>query len=352
MLAGDNQFIRRLLIIAAIGAIFLLLWNISSIVLLIFAASLIAIIFHSISDPIQRHTGLSQRWSLVAAIFIIIAVFGLASWLFGNMIGHQISSLGERIPSAWEALKERLATTDYGQEILKQTATIKGGGLAPTVASGLSMAAFSLFDSLANFIIALVGGIFIAAQPKLYINGFLQLIPAGTRPRIAEALQLSGKALKLWFVGKLISMLCIGVLISVMLLIIGVPSSIALGLLAGLGEFVPYVGNLTAIFPALLLAVQQDTGMVLWVLAGYIAVQQFQGNVIMPLVQQRMLELPPALTIFSLAIFTLLFGFIGLLLAEPLTVFFFVMVKKLYVRDILGEATQIPGESMPVKLSA
>ncbi len=341
----DQQYIRRLLITIGIGAIVLLLWQVSSIVLLIFAAVLIAIILHSISDPIQRHLGLSQRWALVLSILLIVTAFSLTCWLFGNIISHQVVSLSERIPAAWEALKARLNMSEFGQNILEQTQNIESPGLAPGVASSISLAAFSVFGSLAHFIIALVGGIFIAAQPQLYSKGFLQLIPPNTRPRIAEAMQHSGRALRLWFVAKLISMLCIGVLISIVLLIIGVPSALALGLLAGLGEFVPYIGILSATLPALLLAVQQDPHMLLWVIAGYVAVQQFQGNVVMPLVQQRMLELPPALTIFSLATLTLLFGFIGLLLAEPLTVFCFVLVKKLYVRDTLGEVTQIPGET-------
>jgi predicted PurR-regulated permease PerM len=66
----------------------------------------------------------------------------------------------------------------------------------------------------------------------------------------------------------------------------------------------------------------------------------------MPLIQQRIVFLPPALTIFALIIFAALLGPLGVLFAEQLTVLFFVMVKKLYIQDILHEKTKIPGESL------
>ena len=65
------------------------------------------------------------------------------------------------------------------------------------------------------------------------------------------------------------------------------------------------------------------------------------------MVQQRAVDLPPALTLFSVLAFAMLFGTLGLLFSEPLTVVAFVAVKKLYVRETLGEPTEVPGERSP-----
>ncbi len=336
----EHKFFRQTLIVFGLAAFAALLWFLSDIIILIFGAVLLSVILHAISHPIQRHLGLPQRLALFIALLLIICAFVLVSWMMGSIVSSQMEDLSQRIPAAWETFKTKLAQYEYGDKLLQRVSNYQGQGIT----SGLSSAAFSLVDGVANFLVVLVGGVFIAAQPEIYKEGFLKLVPKGKRKQIDEALSLTGRALKLWFIGKLISMTCIGIMVSVVFLIMGLPSALALGLMAGLGEFIPYIGSLIAIIPAMLLASSQSWEMMLWVLGAFAVIQQIQGNLITPLVQQRMVNLPPALTIFSLITFAVLFGPIGVLFAEPLTVFFFIMVKKLYVRDMLGEKTVIPGE--------
>ena len=336
----EQLFFRKTLIVFAVAGFMALLLYLMNVILLIFGAVLLAIILHAISRPVQKYSGIPQRWALLISILLIICAFLFVSLMMGSIVTTQMEDLSQRIPAAWAGFKLKIGQYEYGSQALERISSFQGQG----VTAGLSSAAFSMADAVANFLVVLIGGIFIAGQPLLYRDGFLKLIPKATRPQISEALILTGRALKLWFIGKLISMACIGVMISIVLLIMGIPSAIALGLMAGIAEFVPYIGSLVAIFPALLLASSQSSEMVLWVLGAFIVVQQTQGNLITPLIQQRMVNLPPALTIFSLVTLAFLFGPIGILLAEPLTVFFFIMVKKLYVRDGLGEKVVIPGE--------
>jgi predicted PurR-regulated permease PerM len=126
--------------------------------------------------------------------------------------------------------------------------------------------------------------------------------------------------------------------------VIGLPSPLALGLIAAVGEFVPFVGPILAALPALVIAGSQSTEMLLWTLAAFVAIQQVESNLIAPLVQRRTVELPPALSLLSVLAFGVVFGPLGLVLAVPLTVVLYVLVKKLYVRETLGEATPVPGE--------
>ena len=336
----ELQFFHKTLIVFGLAAFTGLLWFLSGIIILVFGAVLLALILHAISHPIKKHTGMPQRWALVISILLIISAFIIVSWMMGSIVTGQMEDLNQRIPAAWEAFKGKVSQYEYGEQLLHRASNLQGAGIT----AGLGSAAFSVVDGIANFLVVLIGGIFIAAQPALYKEGFLKLIPRSRRGQIDEAFTLTGRALKLWFLGKLISMLCIGVMVSVVFLSMGLPSALALGLMAGLGEFIPYVGSLLAIFPAMLLASSQSWEMMLWVLGAFVVVQQIQGNLVTPLVQQRMVNLPPALTIFALITFAVLFGPIGILFAEPLTVFFFVMIKKLYVRDSLGEKTIIPGE--------
>ena len=139
-------------------------------------------------------------------------------------------------------------------------------------------------------------------------------------------------------------MVAVGFLTWLGLALIGVPSALTLALLAGLLEFVPYVGPIVSAVPAVLLAFAASPEMAFWTALLFFGVQQFEGYVLEPLVQQHAVDLPPALLLFALVAGGLVFGLIGVLFAEPLTVMLFVMVKRLYVREALQTPTPIPGE--------
>ncbi|MFC3128985.1 AI-2E family transporter [Coralloluteibacterium stylophorae] len=165
------------------------------------------------------------------------------------------------------------------------------------------------------------------------------------RAPAAEALADSGRALRLWLGGQAVAMLAVGVLTGLGLWALGVPAALGLAIIATLLDFVPLVGPIAAAVPAILLALTVDprTGLLTTLL--YLVVQQIEGNLLQPLVQQRAVELPPALLLFALIGAGLLFGVLGVLLAAPLTVVIFVLVKRLYVRETLGEDTDVPGEA-------
>jgi predicted PurR-regulated permease PerM len=151
-------------------------------------------------------------------------------------------------------------------------------------------------------------------------------------------------ALRLWLLGQLIEMAIIGVLSGFSVWLIGLPSPIALGVIAGVAEFVPYLGPILAAIPALLVAVTINLQAVLWTLLAYILIHQAEGHLIMPLIQRRMVHIPPALMLMNIVALSLLFGPLATVFAAPITVVLFVIVAKLYVRDSLEEQVPIPGE--------
>ena len=122
------------------------------------------------------------------------------------------------------------------------------------------------------------------------------------------------------------------------------PLAFLFGLLAALLDFVPNIGPIIAAVPAVLLTATTDPGQALSVVLLYIAVQAFEGYILEPLIQQRAVDLPPALLLFAIVAGALVFGPPGVIFAAPLTVVLFVTVKRLYVRDALGTPTQMPGE--------
>ena len=122
------------------------------------------------------------------------------------------------------------------------------------------------------------------------------------------------------------------------------PSPFALGLIAGLLEFVPFIGPVLGALPAVLIASTVDGATVLWTVLLFAVIQQVESNIVFPLLGRRMVSLPPALALFAILAAGVVFGPLGLLFGFPLAVVAFVLVKKLYVRETLGEETPLPGE--------
>jgi len=154
------------------------------------------------------------------------------------------------------------------------------------------------------------------------------------RPAFADALEDVGETLKLWLRAELILMTTMGVLIGLGLWIAGVPSAGALGLLAGLSEFIPYVGPTLAMLPALGFAATVGQGPLLGALATYAVVRIIQTNFITPYVQARVVSIPPAVTLFSIIGIGVVFG---LFFSAALLVVIFTLIRRLYVREVLGD---------------
>jgi predicted PurR-regulated permease PerM len=323
-------------------ALALFVWRTLDILLLLFGAILFAIALRSLSDLIERWTPLPEGWALGLAIVSLLAVITLAVWLFGAEARAQVDVLREALPRAWESLQKRFGDAAWFSTI--EETVDAPGRVSRNVLASARWAALSALAVLTDFLLIAFGAVFIAAQPALYRRGLLALFPPPLRARAGEAVDACGGALRLWLLGQLASMAIVGVMTGVGLWLVGLPSAFVLGVLAGLAEFVPIVGPILSAIPGLLLALSQGTHMVLWVLAVYVVVQQVESYVIMPFVHRTMVSLPPALTLFAVVAMAAVFGPLGVLFATPLTVVAYVLVKQLYIVDVLDEPTHIPGQ--------
>lgn len=338
----DQAFVRRLLITITIGILLVAAWQVVDVLLLVFAATLLAILLQAIAGPIHRRAHAPPRVALVLAVLGLVALLGGSMWLFGSEVAEQLRVLRDALPRAAGELQRRLEQLGLAPQIRQGIDDVVPD--ASNLVSGLGKALFSVGNAIAGTLLVFVGGIYLAAQPGLYRTGLLKLVPAARRALVAESLGATGQALRLWLLGQLVAMVVIGLLTGIGLALIGVPSALALGLIAGLADFVPVIGPIVAAVPALLIALTQGNDVVLLTLALYVVVQQIEGNLVMPLVQQRVGDLPPALLLFAVVAAGLLFGVLGVLLAAPLTVAIYVLVKRLYVREALDTPTPIPGE--------
>jgi predicted PurR-regulated permease PerM len=144
--------------------------------------------------------------------------------------------------------------------------------------------------------------------------------------------------------GRLASMALIGILTYIGLLVTGVPLALVLGFLAGILSFVPYIGPILSLIPALLVASLQSATVALYALAVYGIVQFAESNLISPVIQRRMVSIPPAFLVTAQVLGGVLAGGIGILLAEPAAVVVAVLIQTLYIEDVLNEPVSVIGE--------
>ena len=336
---SDWTFFRRALIAAAMIVLGLLVWRLSDILLLLFGVILIGILLSGGADSLSRRSHLPRGVALAMVVLVVVGSVAGVVVLFGTQIVSQLTDLWQRLPGALDNLEQRLGLGDISARVLQHAQSNPGN----IVFQITSWAGF-LINVLANILLLLVAGVFLAAQPLLYRQGALKLLPPSQRPQIEETMDFSAAALRQWLIGQLMAVLLVGVIIALGTSYIGLPSPLALGLIAGIGEFIPFAGPLLGAIPAILLALTQSWAQVALTLGLFLFVQVIESNLITPLIQRRMVSLPPVVTLFAIVCFGVLFGPLGVLFATPLAVFIFVAVNNLYVRGLLDEPTEVPGE--------
>jgi predicted PurR-regulated permease PerM len=186
-------------------------------------------------------------------------------------------------------------------------------------------------EALGGILIVVFLSIYLAADPQLYRRGALALIPHRRRKQAALVMDRVASVLRKWLVTQLIAMLVIGAVTTTVLLILRVKAAVALGVLAGLFEFIPTVGPLLSAIPGVAMAFLDSPEKAAMVAVAYWGIQFLENHILIPLLMKGGMDLPPALTVITQALLALVFGFLGLMVAVPLLATVMVMVQVLYV---------------------
>ena len=329
-----GSFAGRVLAAIALLAFAILVWQLHAVVLLVFAGILFAIVFDSGARFIGRWLRIGHSLCLVLATVAILGLAVGAIAIFGREVVHQVTDLVARLPAAWASLDARIGSRDLVAALRENLGRVLPDG--GTVLAALQYTIGSITGAASGFALALLGGIYLAARPDLYRRGFLLLVPDQHLDRVASSLDATRKALQDWLFGQLVSMTLTATAIALGLTVIGVPSALALGLICGLMGFVPMIGPLLGALPGVLVALTVGGDVLVQTIILYVIVQQLAGSVIEPLLMQRTVNVPPAVTLFALVAIGGVFGPVGVLLGGPLVVAINVLVRELYVRDALG----------------
>ncbi len=299
-----------------------------NILLMALAGALIAVYFHGLADIIERRLKLVRKLAIFLSIFATLVFLCLLMWFIGSKIQVQVTELSNTLPKIISSTKERISHTPIGQKFLDYTAGDNTQKIFDTATTFFRTS----FGVAGDLYIIIFFGIYFTADPSSYRKGILYLIPVNKKDVANSILNRISISLKGWLKSILVSMALISILVAVGLSIVGLPATIVLGLITGLLEIVPNFGPIIAMIPGVLLAVMISTKTAIVVAIVYISCQTIVESIITPLVQKRIIHLPPALTFISQLIMGTLSGVIGIILAVPILSILIILINELYVK--------------------
>lgn len=346
---SSGEFARRAVLVAGVAllafAFATFTWTVSQGLLVIFAAILLAVMLNGMADILSRRTRLRRRWALAVTIsvlgLLIIGVFMLG----GTRMVAEAPQLQKGLNQSFSQITHQL----QGIGINLKTLGLDKGNLSP-LASGATLFEHmngyisTSIQLLTDLLVILIAGVYFAASPGLYIETAALLCPPARRQRLREVAQEVGHALWRWLLGRFASMLAVGILAMLGLTLLGVDLALLLGFIAGMLTFIPYLGTIISLVPAVLMGLLQSPMTAVYVLLLFLGAHFLEGYVLTPLIQERTVHLAPGWLIVAQLLGELAAGIFGIIIAAPVMVVVTIAVQMLYIEDVLGDKVRILGE--------
>ena len=314
-----------------------------NVLLMVLAATLIATYFHGLGNIIQRKIKCGRKVAMAVSVGGSFAILTALFWFMGTKIQHQVAQLTHTLPGTINSARGKLSETPVGQQILSYLDD-NSGKLFITAQHFFSTS----FGVLGNIYIIMFLAIFFTLSPSIYKDGFLIVIPPDKKELWQCIMNRINVSLKGWLKGTLLSIVLIVIMLAIGLSIVDIPAVLVLALFAGMLKIIPNFGSLIAMIPGVLLALTVSTNTAIIVALIYIVSQTIVSNIVTPVIQNKIINLPPALTIISQVLMGTLSGALGIILSVPLLAIVVILTDELYVKKINRNAPEIDAKHVPL----
>lgn len=393
---------RMSLVAVAVVAGALLIWHGRLIFIIGFLGLLLGLVISRAVDWLEKH-GWNRALSAILIMLMIIGVFVGGGVLLAPTLREQFRGLQQKLPEVIANVEQRLArsplsaaagVTTRGQQGQQGPAASGGeqgenpqqgepgqnqpagqgaspaqpgagtqpqqgaadeedegfitetlGDLAGPAARLVFPVLSTVAEALSAIVIIMFVALFFAVRPGRYKHGAVRLFPPHKRERAQEVFTEVGEAMTSWMVARLMAMVAVGLITGVTLGFIGIDSAIALGVIAGILEFVPFFGPILAAIPAVGLALLDSPEKALATVIAFVVIQQLEGNLLTPLLLENRVDVPPLMTILTVPLLTVVVGAAAVLIAEPLLAIGIVIVRELWLARIEEGADGEPRKS-------
>lgn len=386
---ANLQAVRWVLIAAGIIVTLATLWAIRSILLLTLASIILVVFFTMPVRFLARYN--VRRGPAIAVSFVVSVVFvlAIARLILPTLIEQfntltteilpdgvvrliqsindtdllapapfpypQIDHLADGNPSRWmRVIAQPLAfpdnffyesmrpifeniriDTNFLNDLTRQLATTVGQ-------IGVSVLPFvgDVASTVLSLLIVVFMSLYFLANPTGYAEGMIRLFPMWYRERVRSIMNQMYDALRGWLEGTFISMIFVGVTTWFGLTLLNLEQAAALGALAGLLSFVPNFGQLAAVLAAIVVGIVQAPGSVGGIILVIYGISFIQSQIFTPLLFAESIRIPPVLVLLGQIVCGALFGFLGILLAVPITAILLILIREVYIKDVLGDRSE------------
>jgi predicted PurR-regulated permease PerM len=320
-----------------------ILWQIREVLLLVFAAIVLAVTLNRLARYFQRW-GMKRGFAVLLAVGIFFAGIIGFFWLIVPPFAQQFQELTYRVPQGFQRFNtwlDELKTwvpaelTPYIPDLnslIEQAQPF----INRVVGNSFALVSSSL-EAVLKILLVIVLTAMLLVDPLAYSKVFVRLFPSFYRRRVEGILDKCQVSLEGWIVGAGFAVLVVGVMSIIGLSILRVKAALALAVLAGFMNLIPNIGPTLSAVPALAIALLDDPWKCVAVLILYIIIQQAETNFITPIVMAHQVSLLPAVTLIAQLFFVTFFGFLGLFLALPLTVVAKIWLQEVLIKDVLDE---------------
>lgn len=343
----DNSFSRRLFLTLCAVAAALLTWYALHMFLLVFLGIIFGIFLRKTGERVSAWTGVRNAWAICIVLVAIVLISAALIWIMAPKIAEQVRELAEKLPSSWQNILENVSRNEFGRWVIQHLPPMERIlGALPGLMRKTTAWIYSFLGVFTSILIIIVLGLYLAFGADVYLQGIIKLVPKEKRGRARKILHGLGATLYWWLIGRLTAMLIIGLFTFIGLWLMGVPLAFTLGLFAAIMAFIPNIGPIISVIPAVLIALQNGWAMAGYVIVLYTALQTVESYLITPLIQRRVIAMPPALILSAQIILGVIQGILGILVATPLVAVIIVLTKFMYIEGILNDhAIEIEAEN-------
>ena len=328
---------RLLVLIVLLIAGWLLLRALVPVLLLFGIVILLAMVLNPLVIALERRRvprPIGTALVLIALAAIAVLVVAVAVPTFTN----ELQSLIQRLPGAWQSIRGQIA--DFAerypalQNALPQADQIATtvGNQAGTMANVLLRSTLGVVGGVFVFVFSLLVLIFVLANPKPLVTGYLALIPDRHREKARRTLIRMMDQMTAWARGVAINGVITGASTGILLWAVGVQPAFVFGVLAFFGEFLPNIGPVLVAFPILFVALSISLTKFWLALAAILFVQQIEVNFLVPYILGREMRLNPVMILFFTVAMGWLFGLAGAILALPAAALTKIAIEEFYLR--------------------
>ncbi|MCX7284718.1 MAG: AI-2E family transporter [Novosphingobium sp.] len=302
------------------------------------------IVFAAMIDGGQRLIAKAAPW-IPRGLRITIVLLGALAFFVWLVIfaGGELAAQAAQLPTVIENQLSRLTAWAQGQGITMQDLNLQQIAAQVLGSVGqITRALGGIFGGFTTAFLIFILSIYFVLEPHLYRRGLGWMLPGDSREHWEGTALRMGKALRMLLFGRLLGMAVEGIATWALLAWWGVPMAALLGLLTGLLAFLPNIGApISGVLMILVgFSVSNQTG--LFCMAVYFIVQTVDGNIIVPMVAKRTVDLAPALVLGAQLMFGLLFGILGLMLADPIVVMIKIALERQAERNAARHIIQLP----------